>query len=388
MEITHFEHHGISIIKHPLPAPMGPLGSHVICWVGTAPDKHADVPFNVPFRVANTTDAAKLDITGEEEGWLWYAATETLKKVKVPQYFIIVEEGADATETMNNIIGGVDAQTGQMKGIAAIKLCTESPTLIAAPGYSHQMPVSDALVSEAVSLMAFPHLDGLSTNTKAVIDYSKTLATEGTGYGDSTMIDPMPMIYSKAAGAYIYVPPSLLSISCHASVALHESPGNVGTYAGGVQRDIPYDIMDKSTEGDLLNRHGIAYFGKTSLGGISLLGNWTLGGRFINQVCLEQAICRKLKKTAQKVMSENLDKSFMEQEIAKLNAWGAQMQAAEEVIGMSVYLHPELNTAESFRLGTWHICLSYAAFPPNEHMVYHLVEDINIIDQFVKEVIA
>jgi len=52
---------------------MGPLGKHIVCWVGTAPDKHADVPFNVPFRVANTTDAAKLDTTGEEEktGGCW-----------------------------------------------------------------------------------------------------------------------------------------------------------------------------------------------------------------------------------------------------------------------------------------------------------------------------
>ncbi|WP_182027490.1 phage tail protein [Vibrio rotiferianus] len=387
MEITSFEHNGISIVKKALPAPMGPLGKHIVCWVGTAPDKHADVPFNVPFRVANTTDAAKLDTTGEEEGWLWYAVTETLKKVQVPQYVIVVPEGADATETLNNVIGGIDAATGQRTGIAAISLCTESPTIIAAPGYTHQKPASDALVAEALKLMAFPHLDGLSTSTKAVIDYSLTLATQDTGYDIATLIDPQPSIYSKAAGANVYVPPSVLSVGCHAGVALHESPGNKGTYAQGVQRDITYDIMDTTTEGDLLNRHGICYFGRTDLGGISLLGNRTLSGRFINQVCLEQAICRKLKKSAQKVMAENLDKSFMEQEIAKLNAWGAQLKANEEVIGMEVSLHPELNTAETFRNGTWYIAIRYAGFPPNEHMVYHLIEDIGIIDNFISEIL-
>ncbi|MBY8291129.1 phage tail protein [Vibrio fluvialis] len=388
MEIVQFEHNGISFVRKPLPAPMGPLGKHVVCWVGTAPDKSVDIPYQTPYRVANRTDAAKLDMTGEEKGWLWYAVTETMKKVQVPQYVIIVPEGATPEETMNNILGGVDPETGQRKGIAAIPMCTESPTIIAAPGYTHLKPVSDELVAQALKIMAFPHLDGLSTTTKGVIDYSLTLATNDTGYDIATIIDPQPSIYSKAAAANVYVPPSVLSVGCHASVALHESPGNKGTYAQGVQREISYDILDTTTEGDLLNRHGICYFGRTSLGGISLIGNRTLSGRFINQVCFEQALCRKLKKAAQKVMSENLDKSFMEQEITKLNAFGAQMKANEEVIGMEVMLHPDLNTADSYRNGTWYICIRYASFPPNEHMVYHIEEDIGIIESFVQEVIS
>ncbi len=387
MLITSFEHNGISIVKKALPAAMGPLGKHIVCWVGTAPDKHADVPYNVPYRIANTTDAAMLDTTGEEEGWLWYAVTETLKKVQVTQYVIVVPEGADEATTLANIIGGVDAATGQRLGISAISLCTESPTIIAAPGYTHLSPASDALVAEALKLMAFPHLDGLSTNTTEVIDYSLTLATEGTGYDIATIIDPQPSIYSTAAAANVYVPPSVLSVGCHAGVALHQSPGNQGTYAQGVQRDITYDILDSTTEGDLLNKHGICYFGRTDLGGISLLGNRTLSGRFINQVCLEQAICRKLKSTAQKVMAKNLDKSLMEQEITKLNAWGAQLKANEEVVGMEVSLHPELNTVETYKNGTWYIAIRFAAFPPNEHMVYHLVEDAGIIESFISEIL-
>lgn len=387
MEITAFEHNGISIVKKALSAPMGPLGKHVVCWVGTAPNKHKDVPYNVPYCISSEADAAKLDTTGEEDGWLWYAVTELRKKVQVKQYVIVVPEGDDDTATLNKVIGGVNAQTGQRTGMSAIPLCTESPTIIAAPGYTHNKSASDALVAVALKIMAFPHLDGPSTTTKAVIDHSKKLSTKDTGYDIATLVDPQPSIYSKAAGNNVYVPPSVLSVGCHASVALHESPGNKGTYAQGVQRDITYDILDDSTEGDQLNRNGICYFSKTDLGGVSLLGNRTLSGRFINQVCLEQAICRKLKKSAQKVMSENLDKSFMEQEIAKLNAWGAQLQANEEVVGLEVVLHPELNTAESYRNGTWYIAIRYAAFPPNEHMVYHLEEDLGIIDSFIKEIL-
>ncbi|MBF4449039.1 phage tail protein, partial [Vibrio anguillarum] len=132
-----------------------------------APNKHADVAYNMPYRVANTLDAAKLDTTGDELGWLFHAVSETLKKAQVPQYVIVVEEGADAAETLNNIIGGIDAQTGQRTGIAAIELCNEKPTLIAAPGFTHTKTVGDELVSMAKKLFAIPHLDCTSTNTNA-----------------------------------------------------------------------------------------------------------------------------------------------------------------------------------------------------------------------------
>lgn len=385
--IPQFEHNGITIERNALPAPMGPLGSHVVCWVGTAKNKHADVPLNMPFRVANKMDAAKLDVTGDESGWLFHAVSETLKKVTVPQYVIVVEEGADEAATLNNIIGGIDAATGQRTGIAAIELCPEKPTLIAAPGYTHTKAGADELVSIAKKLFACPHLDAPSTNTTEAIEYSATLGGEGTGYDAAYLVDPQPAIYSKNASGNIYVPPSLLSIGCHASMPVHESPGNQGTYAKDVQRTISYNILDKATEGDLLNKNGISYFATTSLGGISLIGNRSVTGRFINQVCLEQSLCRKLAATGQVAMSKNLSKSFMEQEITKLNAWLATLKSKEEIIGAEVVLHPELNSVESYRNGTWYIAIRYAAFPPNEHMVYQLNEDAGIIEQFLGEIL-
>ncbi len=385
--IPQFEHNGITIERNPLPPPMGPLGGHIVCWVGIAPNKHADVPYNVPFRVANTLDAAKLDTTGDELGWLYHAVSETLKKAQVPQYVVVVEEGADAAETMNNIIGGIDAQTGQRTGIAAIELCHEKPTLVAAPGYTQTKAVADELVSMAMKLFAIPHLDCTSTNTNAAIAYSGTLGGEGTGYDAAYLVEPQPAIYSKNAVGNIYVPPSLLSIGCHASMPVHESPGNQGTYAKDVQRTISYNILDKSTEGDLLNKNGISYFTTTDLGGISLIGNRSVTGRFINQVGLEQAICRKLASTAQRAMAKNLTKTFMEQEITKLNVWLASLKSKEEIVGAEVVLHPELNNVESYRNGTWYIAIRYAAFPPNEHMVYQLNEDAGIIESFLEEIL-
>lgn len=385
--IPNFEHNGITIERNPLPPAMGPLGHHVVCWIGTAPNKSADVPLNVPYRVVSLLDAAKLDTTGDEAGWLYHAVCETLKKAQVPQYVIVVPEGEDSAATLNNIIGGIDAQTGQRTGIAALELCAEKPTLVAAPGYTHTKSVADELVAAALKLFAIPHLDCTSTNTSAAIAYSGTLGGESTGYEAAYLVDPQPAIYSKHAQGNIYVPPSLLSIGCQASMPVHESPGNQGTYAKDVQRTISYNILDKSTEGDLLNKNGVSYFATTDLGGISLIGNRGVTGRFINQVSLEYAICRKLAATSQRAMAKNLSKSFMEQEITKLNFFLSNMKAKEEIVGAEVVLHPELNNVESYRNGTWYIAIRYASFPPNEHMVYQLNEDAGIIESFLKEIL-
>ena len=387
MRIEQFEHNGASIERNPLPEPMGALGSHVVCWVGTAPDKHADVPLNMPFRVANELDAAKLDTTGNELGYLYHAVREVQKKVSVPQYVIVVEEGVDAAATLNNVIGGVDATTGQRKGMSAAGLCQEKPTIIAAPGYTSNKAGADELTAVAKKIFAFPHLDNTSTNSNAAIAYADTLGGVGTGYDAGVLAEPQTELYSKKAKGNIYVPPSIQSVACHAAVKLHESPGNQGTFAKGVQRTIDYNILDKTTEGSLLNSHGICYFATTDLGGISFIGNRTVTGRFINQVGLEFAICRKLAGSAQKVMSKNLTGSFMEQQVTKLNVWLATLKAKEELIGAEVLLHPVLNSVESYRNGSWYIAIRYAAFPPNEHMIYHLNEDAGIIESFLGEIL-
>ena len=59
-EIPNFDHNGISINTTEPPAPMGPLSGTIPGWVGTAPDRDASLPLNVPIRIANPKDAALL----------------------------------------------------------------------------------------------------------------------------------------------------------------------------------------------------------------------------------------------------------------------------------------------------------------------------------------
>jgi len=387
-DIASFVHNGISVERHPAPPPMGPLGSIVLGAVGTAPDADPALPKNSPIRIANLGAAAKLDIKGTERGTLWRTCYELFRLVAVPVYVVIVDEGADVAETINNVIGKIDATTGQRLGIQALADCMEIPTHIAAPGFNTK-PVADSLAAMGKRLFAVPVGDGPNTNDQAAVDYSKSLGGEGTGYESFYMVDPQVAVYSHAAKGNVYFSAAAIALSCFARVKAWESPakGGMGALIDGTARTIDYNIMDKATNGDLLNRHGVSYFARTSMGGFSLIGNRCVMGRFVSQVGLEHAIIRKLAKTAQRVMARNLSKSLMEQEITKLNVWLKSLQADETIMGAQVYLHPTLNNVENYRNGEWHIAIKYHGYAPNEHMVYHLIEDVGIVESFLEGIL-
>ncbi|ASA54667.1 phage tail protein [Vibrio gazogenes] len=387
-EIASFVHNGISVENHPAPPPMGPLGNIVLGVVGTAPNADTSLTQNTPIRIANMADVAKLDMTGEEKGTLWRTCYETFRLVSVPIYVVIVEEGPELSDTINNVIGKVDATTGQRTGIQALADCMETPTHISAPGFNTK-PVADALAAMGKRLFAIPVGDGPNTNDNEAVAYSQSLGGEGTGYESFYLVDPQVSVYSQAAKGNVSFSGAAIALSCFARVKAWESPakGGMGALINGTARTIDYNIMDKSTNGDLLNRNGVSYFARTSLGGFSLIGNRCVMGRFVSQVGLEYAIVRKLAKTAQSAMAINLSKSFMEQEITKLNVWLKSLQADETVMGAQVYLHPTLNNVENYRNGEWHIAIKYYGYAPNEHMVYHMIEDTGIVESFLEEVL-
>ncbi|WP_163834734.1 phage tail sheath protein [Spartinivicinus ruber] len=386
-QITNFEHNGITVITNEPPPPLGPPGENVVAWVVTAPDKHESVPLNRPYRVSNSTTAALLDSKGDERGTGWHAAIQTLQRTRVPQYFIVVEEGADEAETTKNIIGGVDTDTRQLTGISALALCPERPTLIAAPGFSHQKSVVDALASMANKLRCRVIADGPAQNIKQAMEYSKQFGGEGTGHDRVYIVEPMPAIYSKKAKGNIYVPTSTLAMGAVAAVKPWESPGNQGIYIQDVSYHIDYNIIDKSTDGNLLNKHGISYFARTS-DGWRLIGNRTVTGDFISHIGLKDAIARKLEAASQRAMSKNLTMSFMEQEITKVDLFMQDLVAAEIIPGGKVYLHPELNTVSRYKNGSWYIVVEYGRYSPNEHMIYHVNASDNIIEEFLEEVLS
>lgn len=384
-EIANFEHNGITVETSQSPTPMGPPGENVVAWVVTAPDKHASIGYSVPYRVSNEAHAALLDTTGNELGTAWHAAMETMKKASVAQYFIVVPEGANDAETMANIIGGVEAGTGRRLGISALSECLEKPTIIAAPGFSKNKAVIDALAVMAKRLRCRVVADGTGTTTADVIALSASLGGVGTGHDRVYLVDPLPSIYSKKALGDIYVAPSIVAVGAVAAVKPWESPGNQGVFIQDVSRTVEYNILDKNTEGDLLNKNGISYFARTNLGGFSLIGNRSVTGAFLSHVGLEDAIARKLEATSQTAMSKQMTGNFWEQEVKKIDLFVQDLVASGIIPGGSVYLHPTLNTVERYKNGSWYVVIDYGRYSPNEHMIFHVNSVDRFVEQFIEE---
>ncbi|NPZ19504.1 phage tail protein [Pseudomonas aeruginosa] len=386
-EVINFEHNGVSVEATESPEAMGGLGDNVIGLVGTAPNKAASVPLNAPFRINSRTLAALLDPTGAQAGSLFMVVDQILKVVKVPIYVVVVEEGATPADTLNNVIGGVDAGTGQILGLAALATAAEVPTIIGAPGFSDRQAVHSELASFGKRIRARVVIDGVDLDVEGQVLNSQSIGGAALGYDRVYMVHQMPAVYSKAAKANVFLPPSSLAIAALGAVKQWESPGNQVTYAADVSRVVEYNILDKSTTGDLLNRYGVSYYARTVLGGFSLIGNRSITGKFISYVGLEDAITRKLVKAAQAAMAKNLTASFMEQEVKRIDDWLQTLVADETIPGGKVYLHPELNSVEKYKNGTWYVCIDYGRYAPNEHMIYQLNATDEIIEEFLEDVL-
>lgn len=385
-EVTQFEHNGVTFNVTESPAPLGALGENVIGLVGTAPNAGLGIPVNSPFRINTDGLATLLDPTGAESGTLYLVVKNILKVVKCPIYVVVVDKGATAAETVNNVIGGTDAESGQIQGIPALATCPEVPTIIGAPGFSADQSVHSELASLAKRIFCRAVCDGKDVTVAAQVLNSQAIGGAELGYDRCYFVHQMPSVYSKAAKGNVFLPPSSLAIAALASVKPWESPGNQVTYAADVSRIVEYNILDKSTDGDLLNRYGFGYYARTSLGGFTLIGNRTVTGKFISYVGLEDAIARKLMAAAQLVMSRNLTYSFMKQEVEKIDAWLQTLVADETIPGGSVYLDPDLNSVENYKNGTWFLVIDYGRYAPNEHMVYKLNASDSIIEEFLQEV--
>lgn len=137
--------HGVEVIEIDNgPRPIRTVRSAVIGLVGTAPDADAAAfPLNTPVLIAgNRLEAAKLDTVGAKAGTLPRAIDGIFDQAGALVIVVRVEEGADASATLSNVIGGIDPVTGQSSGVHVLRdaesIVGQSPRILVAPGFTHQ----------------------------------------------------------------------------------------------------------------------------------------------------------------------------------------------------------------------------------------------------------
>lgn len=143
--------HGVEVLDIDGGArPTQTVKSSVIGIVGTAPRADAAAfPLNTPVMVANSrTLAAKLLSSSDDsdgDGTLPDALDSIFDQAGAAVIVVRVEQGTDASETLANIIGGVNSGTGQHEGLHALTAAENivgfRPRILIAPGFTHQRVV-------------------------------------------------------------------------------------------------------------------------------------------------------------------------------------------------------------------------------------------------------
>ena len=383
--IEDFELNGVTVDTiEPLPS-MGPLASHVIHLTGTATNKNAGLQYNEPTRLYKISDAMlMLDTTGDRAGTLPYVVRYLMEFVKCVVYVTVVEEGADAAATEANVVGGTDVATGALTGLQTIKACPETPTIVAAPGFSSK-PIGQALALIGRDIRCRPVLDGPNTNDMAAAEFSGEFGAEGTGEDKLAIIDPW--FLKTYDGVQLLMPSSIALVAAMASVEGYESPQNIGVLCDETSRNVSYKINDATTQANFLNKHGVVTIARTRMGGYSIIGNRTNTGRFISHVGLEDLMARKLEETSQPLMGKQLTESFMNQVIDRLTNWGQNLVAQGVIPVFKAFLHPSKNNLENYTSGRWYLCVNYGRYSPNEHMVYEMSVDNGLIEAWLEEIV-
>ncbi|WP_046002191.1 tail protein, partial [Tritonibacter mobilis] len=170
--------HGVEVLEIDSgPRPIRTISTGVIGIVGTAPGADADAfPLDTPVLIAGSRrEAARLDTTedGTGGGTLPGALDGIMDQAGAVVICVRVEEGADEGETLANIIGGVNANTGQLEGVHALvgaeSVVGHAPRILCAPGWTHQRPEDEGNPGTYFANPVVAELEGLADRMAAVV---------------------------------------------------------------------------------------------------------------------------------------------------------------------------------------------------------------------------
>lgn len=382
--------HGVEVIEIDAgPRPIQTVKSSVIGIVGTAPDADpAAFPLNTPVLVAGSRkEAAGLDTTGNSAGTLPQAMDGIFDQVGAVVVVVRVDVGANETETMANVVGGVNAATGNFEGVHALvgaeSVIGFSPRILIAPGFTHQRPsnLANPVVAE---------LQGIADRMRAciIMDGPNTTDTDAyTAAGDfgSSRIYLVDPWHKVMVGSTITdVPPSArvagLIAKTDNETGFWASPSN-HLISGiiGTSRPVDFKLGDANARANLLNENKVATTIRQN--GYRLWGNRTLTADtkwvFLNVRRTADIINDSLLRAHLWAVDRGITKTYVEDVTEGVNAYLRDLVALGAILGGKCWADPDLNSAANIQLGKVYFNFDFTPVYPAEHITFqsHLVND-------------
>lgn len=379
--------HGVEVVEIDNgPRPIPTVRSSVIGIVGTAPlaDETA-FPLNTPVLVAGSLrEAAKLTARPDTEskgvGTLPGALDSIFDQGGAVVVVVRIAQAETDQETVANVIGGVNAQTGGYEGVKAL-LGAESrlgvvPRILIAPGFTHQREgVANAVVSEMVgvaeSLRAIIVADGPNKTDEA----AKTWAGD---FGNPRVYVVDPWVQKlDAKGMVVSVPASPCVAGLIAKTDNDQgfwvSPSNKAINGiVGVHRPVDFALGDKNARANLLNEAKIATIIRQD--GYRLWGNRTLSSdpkwAFLSVRRTADMINESLLRAHLWAVDRGITKTYIEDVTGGVNAYLRSLTAKGAILGGTCWADAELNTADQIAQGRVYFDFDFTPVYPAEHVTF------------------
>jgi uncharacterized protein len=384
--------HGVEVLEIDAGTrPIQTVRSAVIGIVGTAPRADANAfPLNTPVLVTGSRrEAAKLlALSGSDDGTLPSAIDSIFDQAGAVMVVVRVEKGANEAATIANVVGGVNATTGNYEGVQAL-LGAESqlgvtPRILIAPGFTHQRDEtnSNAVVAEMMGvadrLRAVVVADGPNTT-----DADAIAASNDFGSSRVYLVDPW-MKKVNSAGETVVVPPSPAVAGLIAKSDNERgfwwSPSNQ-TINGitGTARPIDFALGDVNARANLLNEQNVATVIRQD--GFRLWGNRTLSSdpkfAFLSVRRTADIIQDSLLRAHLWAVDRNITKTYVSDVVESVNAYLRYLVSIEAILGGVCYADPDLNTPENIAAGKVYFDFDFTPPYPAERITFrsHLVND-------------
>lgn len=389
--------HGIEVLEIDAgPRPIQTVRSSVIGLIGTAPSADATAfPLNTPVLIAGSRrEAAKLDTVGTGLGTLPGAIDSIFDQAGAVIVVVRIEEGSTPAETLANIIGGVNATTGEYEGVQAF-LGAESklgvsPRILIAPGFTSDRPedpenpgtfLANPVVSELVGiaerLRAIIVADGPNTTDEAAVAWAGD-------FGSPRVYVVDPGVKKLIDGAVANAPAS----PCVAGLIAKSdndrdfwwSPSNQNINGIiGTTRAVDFALDDANARANLLNEHGIATIIRQD--GYRLWGNRTLSSdpkwMFLSVRRTADIINDSLLRAHLWAVDRNITKTYIEDVTEGVNAYLRYLTNIGAILGGRCWANPDLNTPDQIAQGKVFFDFDFTPPYPAEHITFRsqMVQD-------------
>ncbi|OSM01655.1 phage tail sheath subtilisin-like domain-containing protein [Magnetofaba australis] len=378
--------HGVEVIEITDGArPISTVKSSVIGIVGTAPDADAAAfPLNTPVLVAGSRlEAAKLDTTGNGLGTLPAAMDAIFDQAGAMVAVIRVQEGADDAATLSNVIGGVNAATGDYEGVQAL-LAAESvakvqPRILVTPGFSHQAAVLTEMLGIADRLRAVIIADGPNTTDADAITYRESFGSDRV-----FIVDPWVRVWDSVANAETVAPASArvagMIVKSDNERGFWWSPSNREMYGIiGTARAVDFSLGDVNARANYLNENEVATIIQKD--GYRLWGNRSCSSdskwAFLSVRRTADMINDSLQRAHMWAVDRNITRTYVEDVTAGVQAYLDHLTAIGAILGGKCWADPELNTPDQVTQGKVYFDFDFTPPYPAEHVTFrsHMIND-------------